>query len=389
MKNPEIINYKKNNYKCSFTLKNVFTGYSNAIRRIGNSEIPIVAFKPEPYHQSDINIIKNTSSLHNEFLQDRISLIPLNIDLKDINKYSFKLHKKSTDQDITVTSNDFIIHNNETNTDFKNGDIVGDKTIEIFKKDDITKEYPIICYLKQIKGNDIEEIELNCIPSIGIGKDHARFVSCCLLSYNYSNVSNIDEIKNNYILNNKNSNSNTDPAKYFDIYEKSKKEYIQVDDNLNPISFDFNLESIGILDPDIIINRSLVILKYKLNNLNKKITKITRSDTLMNGFDIYIENEDHTIGNLLETYIFQLYKIQTNENDKFHIKYVAYKKPHPLENIIILRIHFTNENNMEFVDEFLYKNIIPRLLSITDNIIDNWKNITNHNDDFNDDLITL
>ena len=57
--------------------------------------------------------------------------------------------------------------------------------------------------------------------------------------------------------------------------------------------------------------------------------------------------------------------------------------------IIILRIHFTNENNMEFVDEFLYKNIIPRLLSITDNIIDNWKNITNHNDDFNDDLITL
>ena len=55
----------------------------NSIRRIILSEVPTVGFKIESYEDSDIKIIKNTSSLHNEFLIHRISEIPIYIENTD------------------------------------------------------------------------------------------------------------------------------------------------------------------------------------------------------------------------------------------------------------------------------------------------------------------
>jgi DNA-directed RNA polymerase subunit L len=50
----------------------------------------------------------------------------------------------------------------------------------------------------------------------------------------------------------------------------------------------------------------------------------------MQAYTIYIKNETHTIGNLLQTYISDLY------NDR--INFVGYKNPHPLLNIIEIKI---------------------------------------------------
>ena len=100
----------------------------------------------------------------------------------------------------------------------------------------------------------------------------------------------------------------------------------------------------------------------------------------MNGYDIHIENEDHTIGNLLETYLYNFYKVRNTDSD-FHINYVSYKIPHPLEKNVILRIHFSKDNNEELLKKLLYDIFIPELIDIIDIAISKFKEITNLNDD--------
>ena len=84
-----IIATKLTDPQCNFEFHNIPTALANSIRRIMLSEIPCIAFENEPENVfsflNDINvpipksihIIKNTSSLDNEYLSHRISLIPL------------------------------------------------------------------------------------------------------------------------------------------------------------------------------------------------------------------------------------------------------------------------------------------------------------------------
>ena len=63
----------------------------NSIRRVLLSSIPTVGFRTDDKN-SDIIIKKNNTSLHNEFLSHRISLIPLYIDPNEYQKqYLFHL----------------------------------------------------------------------------------------------------------------------------------------------------------------------------------------------------------------------------------------------------------------------------------------------------------
>ena len=48
------------------------------------SEVPTIAFNTNYGKETDIVIEENTSSLHNEFLSHRLSLIPINIPHKNI-----------------------------------------------------------------------------------------------------------------------------------------------------------------------------------------------------------------------------------------------------------------------------------------------------------------
>ena len=69
----------------------------------------------------------------------------------------------------------------------------------------------------------------------------------------------------------------------------------------------------------------------------------------MKGFDITIENESHTLGfKLLQTYINRL------NPDVF----VGYMNPHPLENKIMIRVNF-NDDDINTV-----KDVFEKLLQV-------------------------
>tara|TARA_A100001015_G_C14587952_1_gene555478 strand:+ start:176 stop:565 length:390 start_codon:yes stop_codon:yes gene_type:complete len=87
----------------------------NAIRRTLLSSIDTYAFRTE-YDNSDIVIEKNNTSLHNEFILDRLGMLPLYIDPNLVKnnprKYLFVLNvKNDNSKPITlITSENFDIY---------------------------------------------------------------------------------------------------------------------------------------------------------------------------------------------------------------------------------------------------------------------------------------
>jgi DNA-directed RNA polymerase subunit L len=113
----------------------------------------------------------------------------------------------------------------------------------------------------------------------------------------------------------------------------------KVDERGEPYSFDFVVESVGVLDPTYTIRRSLEILQAKLvryasmdsGDLPESV-KMRPADARMKGFDIMFQEEDHTLGNLLQSWMEQ------NLMDSGEITYVGYKVPHPLRDEMLLRV---------------------------------------------------
>ena len=54
-----------------FDVENCNSSFVNAIRRTVITDVETVSFDTEDYNNSDLRVLKNTSSLHNEFILHR------------------------------------------------------------------------------------------------------------------------------------------------------------------------------------------------------------------------------------------------------------------------------------------------------------------------------
>ena len=183
----DIINYKRENKDTiRFTVQNINLSLINGLRRIAYSEIPYVAFNNDPSDESDIDIIKNTSTLHNEFLQHRIGLIPcINYDdvQHDKDRYIFSIDiKNESDEIINVTSEHFKIFDSKTESFLEDNDVK-----KFFPPNEITGEYILINKLKPdiTENNNGEEFKFTAKASVNIGKVNSRW---CVVKIIFTNL---------------------------------------------------------------------------------------------------------------------------------------------------------------------------------------------------------
>ena len=111
-----------------------------------------------------------------------------------------------------------------------------------------------------------------------------------------------------------------------------------IDATGEPYSYDFIVESVGVLTPVYCVARALEVLQAKLTRYASidvgdlpEGVKVQPADAQMKGFDFMFQHEDHTLGNLLQTYI-----EQAMMDDG--VTFVGYKVPHPLRDEMLLRI---------------------------------------------------
>jgi DNA-directed RNA polymerase alpha subunit len=393
----EITNYSlkkinSNDIRSYFTFHNVPVSLANSIRRSMMSIVPTVTFNDTWYDDPalrSINITKNTSALHNEWLAHRLSLIPLKMYDHDFLKIQTKFDKEQANRHFdfvepdkiplfsleikndlkvkdkrdnyglyTVTQNDFILSNSK-----------------LLKTDDIHLFMPLDPYtndpleINKLKTNimnedDGEEVELTARPTVGIGKVHTRYNPTSTVTYEFVSNKNEDEVEHVFqqkleYLNQERSAKKLEPFSEKEI-EKMRSSFNILDkqrvypknDKNQPIDIAISVESNGFLPSNQIMYDSMVMLKYMIKDLvhcleideetlivksNSYKIEINETSSDRLGFNYLIYNENHTIGNLLADFM----KNYFCNSDEFKeeaglLKYDAYQMVHPLQEKIYI-----------------------------------------------------
>ena len=366
---PSVLDLFQNpkNNTLTFTISNINSSVANAIRRVILADIPTVVFRTFPHEKNDATFHINTCRLNNEILKQRLSCIPIyisdmEIDLKD---YIMELDvKNDTETTIFVTSADFKIFNIRTDKY-----LADDVLNTIFPPDSITNRYIDFCRLRPKISDNVpgEHIKLSCKFSEGTALENGSFnvVSTC----SYGNTPDPIQIEQAKAI------------KLAELQEKYDDESIikdHLEDWLNldakrlyvPDSFNFKIETIGVFNNQTIVQKAINIIIERL----KKITSIystqnnliLNSDTTIpNAFDIVLENEDYTIGKLLEYFLYTTYYIGNQS-----LTFCGFRKPHPHINKSIIRIAFKESAEKTTAAEYLissvdlaiafYKKLLPQ-----------------------------
>ena len=304
----------------TFKLLNVDVSIVNSIRRVILTEIPTLVFRGFPHHSNKINIKKNNTKFNNEYLKHRISCVPINIkdetEFENIkNNYEIRVSVVNKEnRTVYVTTEDFILFNKQTDKEIK------DK--KIFRPDPITNEYiPICCLMPRISDTDEpEELTMTLDFDIGTAKEDScwNVVSKCM----YINIPDEDEIE-----------------KESKKYEKEDEKDFRLLDAQRifiPNQYLMSVETVGVFDNDFIVIKACDYIIMRLTELSAFLNKEGRlsepsfvkdkyglfeEPTSEGMYYLRIENDDYTIGKLMEKYLYYMF------GDKIY--FVSFKKEHP------------------------------------------------------------
>jgi len=333
-------NIKENSNTLDFDVMGVDTSVANAIRRSILTNIPNVGFCHEPENKCTINIKKNTTALHDEFISHRISLLPLRREAFHknipIENYTFRLNITQKNFSI-VTTDDF-----KVTVENAEGDETPLDPKLFFGHDSYSGNASIITRLpRKDASKEIETLEVECKAVRGSHEDGAGF----------------------------------SPVSVCSMYENENKK------NAHHIMF----ESIGTIDPKVIVLNSFDYLIEKCEKTLEKLSKddfiINEADANFKGVDMIFEGETHTFGNMLYIWIYNEYIVKRKVVNKSGTKllHVSYHEPHPLKKSITFRIGL-DDNSEDCNDHILItKNLfienIKKLQLFLDDMRTKWKSI--------------
>lgn len=380
--------WDKRNTSIEFELANVHFSTANAIRRMMLSEVKTVGFRTEPYEASQVDIKINDTPLHNQFIAHRIAMLPLNIpnpDKFDVDDYIFIIDvTNNTNVNRPITTEDFQIRQVSTNKMLSREEVK-----KFFPPDPITGDYILLNKLhakyfvpsKTLSNEAISELtksldksfdepmrfymEAKASISNAIENGHYCPVACA----SYINTVDPERAreglreyidKHNESMKLQNMTPMTPEAltRRFELTERAR--YYYINDKNEPNVFTFKIETIGVIPSLIVFHRSIDILIEKINTFvsnlvtkNTNIITITPSTQLNGGFELDIKDEDDTLGNIVQSHLCMLYADYNLPKEQRKLKYIGYKKPHPLEHHIIIAIQGNSDKIEDIISEVI------------------------------------
>jgi DNA-directed RNA polymerase subunit L/DNA-directed RNA polymerase alpha subunit len=355
----------------SFTLTPIHVTYANTLRRLILTGVETVAFRADMTSTGstvDVTVKRNDTPMTNEMLADRIGLLPINI--KDplnwnSDKYLFKLEVSSDKDNIKyVKSGDFKVIEKVSDgfpryEDGEDGEekkevLTNEKVVpteQFFPPNPLTGDTCLIATLQPGFQSTEQAIEILAKATKGTGREHARFSPVSQCSYEYTldkDPVRIEEMFNQWLVVSKKIAGQLD--KNSDRYAALRREFetmqikrcYKMNEKGEPDSFDFTVETVGVLPIQYIVERACEVganMCSKYVNLAKGDVpaeiSISPADSRIVGYDFLIRGHDHTLGNLLQTWLVE-HHIEGQVEPK--ITYAGYKVPHPLRDEMVLRI---------------------------------------------------
>jgi len=361
----------------------------NAIRRTLLSSIETYAFRTN-YENPDIKIEVNNTSLHNEFILDRIGLIPLYLDYKLIEdnplKYLFVLDYEHNNSEPVrlITANDFKIYELDStimkSADYQAGLIktvnrdnyskeVSDKVKKEIFRPYLDKYYSIITETKSTNSDDnIQKLVLYGSPSVSIAKEDARWQSVCCAAYSFK--TNNDLVKK--VLQEKISLKNPENIEEFkkDFEISQGPRYYHRDHNGEPYYYNFDIESQHYLNSKELFIRANEIIIESLEGFSETLDKIVEGEDVPyikftynkgvknNVINMLIDMPpvitdkvewhgfDDTLGSIIQAHISNKLII-----DGSVLNMCGYKRTHPLENSMLFTLSMNNSEDFEELEK--------------------------------------
>jgi DNA-directed RNA polymerase subunit L/DNA-directed RNA polymerase alpha subunit len=336
----------------TFTLSQLNVSIANSIRRVILQNIPTVVFYTETHEKNQCRIEVNTSRLHNEIVKQRLSCIPIHT--KDLNmlpeNYLLEVDvKNETDNIMYATTEDFRIKHKAT------GEYISvEETQKIFPRNPKTQMFIDFLRLRPKISDTIpgEHIKLTCEFSVSSADVSSMFnvVSKC----SYANTPDPvaadrawSKMEEQLVAEN-----NTQ-----DEIQFQKKNFYLLDAQryFKPDSFDFVIQSIGIYENHELVKKACAILQGKFVDMLELIQSdgltvlLNGESTMPNCYDIVLENEDYTMGKVIEYFLYTKYY----EGDKI-LSFCGFKKFHPHNTDSIIRVAYRQPMDKTSVKQHLY-----------------------------------
>jgi len=378
---------KRNTY-IEFELANIHFSTANAIRRLMISNVKTVGFRTEPYKDCDIKVLVNDTPLHNQFTVHRLAMIPINVpnpDKFNVDDYQFIIDVSNNTNAIrTITTEDFQIKQISTNKFLPR-----DEVMRFFPPDPITGDYLLLNKLRpkyfvphktlsrEVKAEmakeldksveDVMHFHIEAKASISNGFENGHYSPVAVACYvNTVDPKRAEEGLRAYIdaQVEKSKNLGAEPPTpekmkcRFELTEQGR--FFYINDRQESNVFTFKIETVGIIPSLVVFHRAIEILKDKIttfiSNLvarNEEVITITPSSQLLGGYDITVQNEDDTLGNIVQSHLCLLYADFNLAKEHRKLKFVGYKRPHPLEKHIIFSIQGNNDNVEQLITDVI------------------------------------
>ena len=334
-----------------FTMSNINHSLANSLRRIILSDIPTLIFRTFPHSDSKVNISINTTRLNNEIIKQRIGCIPIHMNDTDFpyQDYVVEVDKQNNSNTIELlTTEDFKIKNISTEKYLSST-----ATKELFPPDLITGDYIPITRLRPKLSENIEGEQLQFVATFDIGTAREDGMYNVVSSCAYG--------------------ATTDTVKANDVWNDKQKELIKTDVDVEeiefqkanwflldakritiPYSFDFNIESVGVFSNFNLIYKACDIMINKCKNIISMIEagdvniEMNDNTTVNNEFIITLKNEDYTLGNALNYFLYEKYYLGNKT-----LSFVGFRVPHPHIPNGIIRMAFENVSDITTVSQYL------------------------------------
>jgi DNA-directed RNA polymerase alpha subunit len=305
-----MLSYNKKLNRISIETKDVDLSILNGIRRILLMDIPILGFIGNGI-DSTVNIIENTTVLNNEIIANRIALIPLEVSEEYNDKYISGENKLEIELNVSCTENIKLITTQDLTV------IIDKQEVKnFFKKPYIT--------ITKLRKNESLHLKAEAVKETGRKNASFNIVSGATV-YNkpkepFTSTKSIIEqerdcIEGEYVLE-------------FEIIN-------------NTISHKYML------------SKAIDILINKLTVLSDKST-IEKFENNEETYDFNIPDENDTIGNIIQSYIFDNYVISKNKTvDNCICTYIGYIVKHPLDKVLTIRITLKDAKSTEEYVKFL------------------------------------
>ena len=329
------VEFSKLDQAIHFKIFNMRTSVLNALRRTVLGEIRNVGFLHG--ENTTIHVVKNTTGLHNEFISHRISMLALKS--REFSREAVKsMHfeeKENLDSQLELEKYKFVL-----NVSQKTHTWVSTDDFQVYKEDVLlfsekSSFFPIDGYSKsptlitrfplKVTGKEPEELVVECYPTIMTGRASAGFSPVSISSMFPISIEEKAKNCNQFIVEGIGS---IQPGEIFLLGIKTLRS--KLDECLKEFeNIKFKVE-MGTLEKD-------------KPDMDFKINAKPIDNANYQGIDYEIKNESHTLGNMLQDWIY--FKEILNKDSR--LEHISYFEPHPLSNSIIIRVMLKNktENN--------------------------------------------